>query len=79
VLPAYPSVTRATSLTGVTASIKNSSTDTELDLSISVAGNSALGTGDLIFTYTFPPGKTQTLSGAIVVEACTVDTSNSDM
>jgi hypothetical protein len=61
----------STSLTGVTASIKNSSTDTELDLSIAVAANSALGTGDLIFTYTFPPGKTQTLSGAIVVEACT--------
>jgi hypothetical protein len=61
----------STSLTGVTASIKNSSTDTELDLSISIAANSALGTGDLIFAYTFPPGKTQTLSGAIVVEACT--------
>jgi hypothetical protein len=61
----------STSLTGVTASIKNSSTDTELDLSISIAANSALGAGDLIFAYTFPPGKTQTLSGAIIVEACT--------
>ena len=43
----------STSLTGVTATIKNSSTDTELDLSLSIAANSASGLGDLIFTYNF--------------------------
>lgn len=57
------------SLAGVTATIKASSTDTELDLSIAIAANSGVGPCDLIFAYTFPPGMTQTLAGAIAVEA----------
>jgi hypothetical protein len=67
-------VSVSTSLTGVTATIKNSSTDTELDLSMSLAANSATGLGDLIFTYNFPGsfGPTQTLAGAINVEVCKI-------
>ena len=58
----------ACSLSGVTASIKNGSTDTELDLAISIAANSASGVGDLIFTNNV--GATQTLAGAIMVQVC---------
>jgi hypothetical protein len=59
----------STSLTGVTAVIDASSTETQLNLSLSVAGNSQTGLGDLIFAFTFPSAKTQTLTGAIDVEA----------
>jgi hypothetical protein len=59
----------ATSLTGVTATIQNSSTDTELDLSFSIAANSQTGLGDLLFTYNFPGTfATPNLTGAIDVE-----------
>lgn len=58
----------ACSLSGVTAAIKNSSTDTELDLAISIAANSVSGVGDLIFTNSV--GATQTLAGAIQVQLC---------
>jgi IPT/TIG domain len=55
------------SLSGVTATIKNSSTDTQLDLAIAIAANSATGTGDLIFHYS-SPFPAQTLTGAVIVE-----------
>jgi hypothetical protein len=58
----------STSLAGVTAAIDNSSTDTELDLTLSIAANSATGPGTLTFNYTFPPALTQALAGAIDVE-----------
>jgi hypothetical protein len=58
----------STSLSGVTAAIKNSSTVTQLDLGITIAANSAVGAGDLIFNYSFPPAMKQTLAGAIKVE-----------
>ena len=61
-------VSVSSSLAGVTATIKASSTDSEIDLNISAAGNSATGVGDLIFTYSF--GATATLPGAIKVEVC---------
>lgn len=56
------------SLAGVTATIKPGSTDIELDLSIAIAANSGAGACDLILAYSFPPGRTQILAGAIVVE-----------
>lgn len=63
----------STSLAGVTATIKGSSTDTELDLSLSIAANSASGPGDLQFTYNFPGGSaTPSLPGAINVQVCKV-------
>jgi hypothetical protein len=58
----------ATSLSGVTATIDSSSTETLLVLDIAAAANSATGLGDLIFTYTFPTTMTQTLGGAINIE-----------
>ncbi len=58
----------STSLAGVTAAIDNSSTDTQLDLTLSIAANSATGVGNLTFTYMFPPTLTQALAGAIDVE-----------
>jgi hypothetical protein len=45
----------ATSLAGVTVAIKNSSTDTQLDLEFTIAGNSALGPGSLTLTRDFGP------------------------
>ena len=61
-------VSVSSSLAGVTAAIKASSTDSEIDLNILAAGNSVTGPGDLIFTYSF--GATKTLAGAINVEVC---------
>ena len=58
----------STSLSGVTAAIDSSSTDTQLVVDLSIAPNSATGPGDLIFTYNFPSTMTQTLSSAIDVE-----------
>jgi hypothetical protein len=60
----------STSLAGVTATIDSTSTDTQLDLSFSIAANSANGLGDLIFAYAFPSTLTQTLTGAINVTVC---------
>ena len=55
----------ATSLAGVTATRKASSTDTQLDLKIAMTGASATGVGNLIFTPLLGPA--QTLNSAIEV------------
>ena len=60
----------SSSLAGVTAAIDSSSTDTQLTLDLTIAANSASGTGDLIFAYAFPPGLQQTLAGAITINVC---------
>jgi IPT/TIG domain len=65
----------STSLAGVTAAINPSSTDTQLDLDISISATSVFNAppapppvADLIFTYMFPSTLKQTLPGAIQVE-----------
>lgn len=54
------------SLTGVTATIKPSSTDTQLDLDVDVLGNSALGQGDITLYQTI--GSPRVLSNTIEVK-----------
>jgi hypothetical protein len=56
----------ATSLAGVTPSIKLSSTETQLDLHFQIAGNSAVGAGSLTFKRAFGPD--QTLPNAVTVQ-----------
>jgi hypothetical protein len=53
------------SLSGVTATVKLTSTDSQLDLFFNIAGNSATGQGDLVFSRVFGPD--ETLSNAIEV------------
>lgn len=55
----------ATGITGVTLTKKATSTDTQLDLKVDLAGNSGLGSGDLVFSRDFGSGLTKT--GAITV------------
>jgi hypothetical protein len=64
--------TVTTSLAGVTATKKASSTDTQLDLKIQVTAASALGVGNLIVKPVLGP--TQNLAGAIDVERCQINT-----
>jgi len=60
-------------LTGVTATIKPASNDTQLVLEVTAAANSGSGLGDLVFTYLFPGASaTQKLSGAIRIGVCTL-------
>ena len=54
------------SLAGVSTVIKPSSTDTQLDLRIDVAGNSALGAGSLDFVRAFGPALS--MPGAVTVQ-----------
>lgn len=56
----------ATNLAGVTAVVKNSSTDTQLDLEFTIAGNSAVGAGNLTLTRAF--GAPPTLPNAVTVQ-----------
>lgn len=53
-------------LSGVSATIKHTSTDTQLNLDVDILGNSALGQGDL--TLTCPIGGPEILSNAIEVQ-----------
>jgi hypothetical protein len=62
----------STSLSGVTATIDSSSTDTLLKLDLAITATSASGLGNLIFAYIFPPSSTQMLNGAIQVNICSV-------
>lgn len=55
-----------TTLAGVGATIKPSSTDSQLDLKISMSGSSAVGTGDLVLARSF--GAPATLANAITVQ-----------
>lgn len=68
----FTQVTSAScSLSGVTVNVLNSSTDTELDLEIDIAPNSATGSGDLILHRAF--GADFTLSGALMVDSMIVN------
>jgi hypothetical protein len=57
--------TITSNLMGVTVTKKLTSTDTQIDLTIDLLGNSGLGAGDLVFHRDF--GGTQTMTGAITV------------
>ena len=62
--------TVSTSLAGVTATKKASSTPTQLDLKIQITAASATGVGNLIFKPVL--GSNQTLTGAIDIGKCQV-------
>lgn len=56
----------SSSLAGVSTVIRPTSTDTQLDLRITVAGNSALGAGSLDFVRSFGPALS--VAGAVTVQ-----------
>jgi len=58
------------SLANVTAAIKNSSTDAQLDLRITIPTSAGVGTGNLTFQRAF--GANQSLNNSITINAVTV-------